>query len=424
MAGNTRQIAVIPINYSDRELAKAGELIIDDEGRLFSKLNDGTVKPIKGEQLNFLMDLFKHMWHIGEDESLDYDLSDWIKTGDYDPSIDYTKGSILLREFYLDNEGEELERWRAISPVTHLGHVVVDNNNGRTLRELFDEDLAEGFISMSYRIDTGDLQYISSDSFSIEGDWVELFIENRKLKLITDGGTEVYTLVSNSTFDDTKTIVTLKEHVLVDELLDVLYSIVPPGSKGPTSDIDIYDKISSFLKAGHNIDINLTDSEERLEISTITNSDEVKNTIGNWIQDGGATTVNYDSEAQTLKISSVNTQRSDSDIRGVIEDTIVAGDQIEVTYNSSNGTLTIDSLPLTGEEVQDIIGATIVGENNIDVSYNDPENKIVIGGLTDNQIKSLIRGELNGYVRGVNTTKIVVSSSEPSNMDTGDIWIQ
>lgn len=340
MAGNNRQIAVIPINYKDRELALSGELIMDDEGNLFSKLEDGTVKPIKGEQINFLMDLFKHIWHIGENESLDYDLANWIKTGTYDPSIEYDGGSILLKEFYLDGDGEELERWRAVSPITHLGHVIVNEEDGKTLRELFDEELAEGFISMDYRINDGDLQYVSDNVFSIVGDWTELFEEKRKLKMITNTNEEVYSLVTSSSFDGSKTNVELKDGVLENTITEVLYSIIPPGESGPTSDIDIHDKISSFLKSGHNVNIEFLSSEERLEISSTTNTEEVRSAIGSWIQDGGSTSVEYDEESQTLKISSVNTQRSDADINGLIKN-YITGDKVD-----DGGDLSFSTFPI------------------------------------------------------------------------------
>lgn len=333
MAGNNRQVAVIPINYKDRELALPGEIILDDEGRMFSKLNDGTVKPIRGEQLNFLTDLLRNMWHVGDNESLDYDMASWIKTGNYDPSIEYETGSILIKDFYLEPDGTQKERWRAISPISHFGDIIIDDDNGKTLKDVLEDDLSDGFISTDNRIESGDLVYVSGNTFKIKGDWLETFLNDRKLKLITNGNEE-FTLVSNTSYDGTHTTVTLKESVLSSSIEEVLYSIIAPGETGPISDSDTYDKIREFLVGGHNIDIDFKSSTEKLEISSPTNSNEVKDTIGNWVTGGGATTVDFDAGNRTLKISSVNTQRSDGELISVPEDSgrflIINGNYQEV----------------------------------------------------------------------------------------------
>lgn len=110
--------------------------------------------------------------------------------------------------------------------------------------------------------------------------------------------------------------------------------------------------------------------------------------------------MNYtDKELWQKKDSGKNTWkrtgRSSEDLKELISDTVVAGDNIIVDFNSDTGKLTITGKPLTSEQVQDIIGPTLIGGENITVSYNDDTDRIIIeNDRTDEDIASIMNNTL------------------------------
>jgi len=438
MAGNNRQVAVIPIKYKDRELALPGEIILDSDGRMFAKLNDGTVKPIRGEQFNFIQDLIKHNWHVGDQESLDYDMASWIKTGDYDPSIDYERGTILIKEYYLEPDGTEKERWRAIAPITELSGVIVNDNTGKTLEDMINDDLSDGFISTDDKLEDGGLQYVSGNTFTIVGDWLDIFLEDRKLKMLSDGN-EVFSLIDHVNYDGTVTTVTLEDSVLGSSIEEVLYSIISPGETGPISDTDTYSKIAEYLEAGNNIDIDLSNAD-KLKISSPTDTDGIKSVIGDWIQGGGATTVSYVPTAGTLKISSVNTQRSDGEINSLIEShmngPVEIGDNLKV-----GGNIDLTGFDLVWNEHTDGARITFVNPSDADETYmlfetNDNNNEYFKWGHNDVSLEEWMRLEqsgltVNGEITGTKVWNAVYNGDvaelfdcvEHQEFEPGDVLV-
>jgi len=73
--------------------------------------------------------------------------------------------------------------------------------------------------------------YINTNSFSIEEDRTTEFLANRRLKLDCSTDGIKYASVVSSSFS-TSTTVVIDEHVLTSNLVDVLYSVVKPGTDG------------------------------------------------------------------------------------------------------------------------------------------------------------------------------------------------
>lgn len=82
---------------------------------------------------------------------------------------------------------------------------------------------------------------------------------------------------------------------------------------------------------------------------------------------------------------------NESDIKGIISDSIVAGDNILVDYDSYTGEITITGKPLSAEQVQDIIAPTLVGDENISITYDDTSDQLKINNdRTDADIVDLL----------------------------------
>lgn len=114
----------------------------------------------------------------------------------------------------------------------------------------------------------------------------------------------------------------------------------------------------------------------------------------------GSFYMDYDSKIlwqkkDTTKESWQKTGKSDDDIKELLSDSIIAGDNILLDFDSDTGKLTITGKPLTSEQVQDIIGPTMVGGENTSIIYDDDNDQIVIDNdRTDDDIISLINNTL------------------------------
>ena len=75
-------------------------------------------------------------------------------------------------------------------------------------------------------------EYISSTSFSVEGDQTGILVELRRIRLNCGTDGLKYGTVASSEFGSTSTTVTIKESVITSNLISLKYSIVKPGDNG------------------------------------------------------------------------------------------------------------------------------------------------------------------------------------------------
>jgi len=76
------------------------------------------------------------------------------------------------------------------------------------------------------------VEYISSTSFSVEGDKTDTFVRLRKVRLDCGVDGLQYGTVLSSEFDDPDTTVVIEETVITPNLKSMKYSIVKPGDDG------------------------------------------------------------------------------------------------------------------------------------------------------------------------------------------------
>jgi len=74
-----------------------------------------------------------------------------------------------------------------------------------------------------------------------------------------------------------------------------------------------------------------------------------------------------------------------------LSETLVAGDNILVDFDSATNKITITGKPISTQQIQDLIGPTLKGTDNINITYDDTNDQIVIRNeRTDEDIVSLI----------------------------------
>ena len=79
-------------------------------------------------------------------------------------------------------------------------------------------------------------EYVSSTSFSIQGNKIDEFVKLRRVRLDCGEDGLLYETVLGSQFDDPNTIVTVEGAVITPNLKSVQYSIVKPGDEGNEPD--------------------------------------------------------------------------------------------------------------------------------------------------------------------------------------------
>jgi hypothetical protein len=171
------------------------------------------------------------------------------------------------------------------------------------------------------------------------------------------------------------------------------------------SDEEIRDVVDALLKAGSNVSLNYDDAADTLTVSstdtdTHTGVSEAGTEILGGVDDinfsdSGDTSVNVTDDGDntvTVDISSTdnNTTRSDEGIQDVIGNNVVANGAIAFTYDDSSNELSFAStstddlsegtsnLYYTGERVDDRVSGLLAGGSNITLSYNDSNNVLTI----------------------------------------------
>jgi acetyl/propionyl-CoA carboxylase alpha subunit len=108
--------------------------------------------------------------------------------------------------------------------------------------------------------------------------------------------------------------------------------------------------------------------------------ERVDDRVNNLLVAGTNITLTYDDTANTLTITGTDTQLSQEQVEDFVDNVLVAGTNVTITYDDTAGTITIASTDtqLTQEEVEDYVGGLIAAGSGISVTYDDTAGTLTI----------------------------------------------
>jgi vancomycin permeability regulator SanA len=117
---------------------------------------------------------------------------------------------------------------------------------------------------------------------------------------------------------------------------------------------------------------------EAASIASIASIDEtIDDRVNNLLVAGANITLTYNDPANTLTIASTGGV-SNEVIDDRVASLLVAGSNVTLTYDDVANTLTIDAPATTNEQIDDRVNNLLVAGTNITLTYNDAANTLTI----------------------------------------------
>ena len=110
--------------------------------------------------------------------------------------------------------------------------------------------------------------------------------------------------------------------------------------------------------------------------------ERVDDRVNNLLVAGTNITLTYDDTANTLTITGTDTTLSQEQVEDFVDNVLVAGTNVSITYDDAAGTITIASTDtntqLSQEEVEDYVAGVVTAGSGISVTYDDIAGTLTI----------------------------------------------
>jgi len=110
--------------------------------------------------------------------------------------------------------------------------------------------------------------------------------------------------------------------------------------------------------------------------------ERVDDRVNNLLVAGTNITLTYDDTANTLTITGTDTTLSQEQVEDFVDNVLVAGTNVSITYDDAAGTITIASTDtntqLSQEEVEDYVAGVVTAGSGISVTYDDAAGTLTI----------------------------------------------
>ena len=110
--------------------------------------------------------------------------------------------------------------------------------------------------------------------------------------------------------------------------------------------------------------------------------ERVDDRVNNLLVAGTNITLTYDDTANTLTITGTDTTLSQEQVEDFVNNVLVAGTNVSITYDDAAGTITIASTDtntqLSQEEVEDYVAGVVTAGSGISVTYDDAAGTLTI----------------------------------------------
>jgi hypothetical protein len=110
--------------------------------------------------------------------------------------------------------------------------------------------------------------------------------------------------------------------------------------------------------------------------------ERVDDRVNNLLVAGTNITLTYDDTANTLTITGTDTTLSQEQVEDFVDNVLVAGTNVTITYDDTAGTITIASTDtntqLSQEEVEDYVAGVVTAGSGISVTYDDAAGTLTI----------------------------------------------
>ena len=138
--------------------------------------------------------------------------------------------------------------------------------------------------------------------------------------------------------------------------------------------------------------------------------ERVDDRVNNLLVAGTNITLTYDDTANTLTITGTDTTLSQEQVEDFVDNVLVAGTNVSITYDDAAGTITIASTDtntqLSQEEVEDYVAGVVTAGSGISVTYDDIAGTLTIANTASTSTEEVqdIVGDLlvtNGTHTGI-----------------------
>jgi hypothetical protein len=141
--------------------------------------------------------------------------------------------------------------------------------------------------------------------------------------------------------------------------------------------------------------------------------ERVDDRVNNLLVAGTNITLTYDDTANTLTITGTDTTLSQEQVEDFVDNVLVAGTNVSITYDDAAGTITIASTDtntqLSQEEVEDYVAGVVTAGSGISVTYDDVAGTLTIANTASTSTEEVqdIVGDMlvtNGTHTGITFT--------------------
>ena len=141
--------------------------------------------------------------------------------------------------------------------------------------------------------------------------------------------------------------------------------------------------------------------------------ERVDDRVNNLLVAGTNITLTYDDTANTLTITGTDTTLSQEQVEDFVDNVLVAGSNVSITYDDAAGTITIASTDtntqLSQEEVEDYVAGVVTAGSGISVTYDDVAGTLTIANTASTSTEEVqdIVGDMlvtNGTHTGITFT--------------------
>jgi len=141
--------------------------------------------------------------------------------------------------------------------------------------------------------------------------------------------------------------------------------------------------------------------------------ERVDDRVNNLLVAGTNITLTYDDTANTLTITGTDTTLSQEQVEDFVDNVLVAGSNVSITYDDAAGTITIASTDtntqLSQEEVEDYVAGVVTAGSGISVTYDDAAGTLTIANTASTSTEEVqdIVGDMlvtNGTHTGITFT--------------------
>lgn len=150
--------------------------------------------------------------------------------------------------------------------------------------------------------------------------------------------------------------------------------------------------IANTLSAGDNVSI--TTESNKVVISAGTDAEQVRDVIGAYLAGGDNVTVTRDDDNNTLTISAdIGDDVTKEHVEDWVNDILVAGNNVTITHNDVANTITL-SASMNTEDVHHIVQGYLVGGDNVLLHQDNSANALTISAIqrTDESVRDLVAG--------------------------------